>query len=297
MAIRIGIVPGEWGVLFANDPREIAWNVFLDESAEAGYEWIEVGPYGYLPTNVDVLRSELAARRLNVIAATVMNGHLENREDWATIEEETLKVGELGASLGAKHLVLIDDSYTVRDTGEPKMDRRLRGERWKRLIESVHRVADLARERLGLAIAFHPHGETHVETEQQVEALLQDTDADRVSLCLDTGHHAFCGGNPLEFVRKHHGRISYFHLKNPDRAMLEKVRAENIPLERACRMGVFTELSLGTIDYREISKVLNDTGFDGWVMVEQETTREPVPGAIVPAAKRALQYLREIGMG
>ena len=297
MAIKVGVAPGTWGITSANEPGAIAWDLFLDESAEAGYEWIEAGPLGYLPADVDVLKAELATRGLNVIAATVMNGHLDKPEDWPTIEEEVLKTGELGASLGAKHLVLIDDFYTVRATGEPKMDRELGDDGWKRLIEGTHRVADLAAKRFGLPIAFHPHTETHVETEQQLETFLRDTDSDRVSLCLDTGHHAFCGGDPVEFMRKHHDRVSYMHLKSPDRAMLERVRAEGIPLERASELGVFRELSLGMIDFREMSKVLNDSGFDGWVIVEDELSRRPAPGATLPVVRRTRQYLREIGMG
>ncbi len=297
MAIRVGIASGTWGVWSTNEPGAIAWDVFLDESAEAGYEWIEAGPFGYLPTDVGLLRAELGARGLNVAATTAMNGHLDEPEDWPIIEEEVLKTGELGASLGTKHLVLIDDFYTVRDTGKSTMDRELGDDEWKRLIDSTHRVANLAGEKFGLPIAFHPHTETHVETEQQLEAFLRDSDPDRVSLCLDTGHHAFCGGDPVEFMRKHHDRVSYLHFKSPDRAMLERVRAESIPLERATEMGVFRELRLGMIDFREMSKVLNDTRFDGWVMVEDEHSRRPAPGTTLPIAKRTRQYLREIGMG
>ena len=292
MAIKLGVAAGTWG-----GAGEVAWNVFLDESAEAGYEWIEAGRFGDLPTDVGLLRAELDARGLNVISTTVLNGHLETPEDWPTIEEEVLRTGELGASLGTKHLVLIDDFYTVSDTGNPKMARELGDDEWKRLIETTHRVADLARERFGLPIAFHPHTETHVETEPQVEAFLRDTDPDRVSLCLDTGHHAYCGGDPVELMRKHHDRVSYLHFKSPDRAILERVRNESIPLVRAGEMGVFRELSLGMIDFREMAKVLNDTGYDGWVTVEDERSPRPAPGTSLPVAKRTRQYLHEIGIG
>ena len=297
MAVRVGVASGTWGVWAANEPGATAWDVFLDESAEAGYEWIEAGPFGYLPTEVGLLRAELDARGLNLTATTAMNGHLDRPEDWPTIEEEVLKTAELGASLGTKHLVLIDDFYTVRDTGKPTMDGELGDDEWKRLIDATHRIAELVGEKFGLPIAFHPHTETHVETERQLEAFLRDTDPERVSLCLDTGHHAFCGGDPVEFMRKHHDRVSYLHFKSPDSAILQRVRAESIPLERATEMGVFRELRLGMIDFREMSRVLNDTRFDGWVMVEDEHTRRPAPATTLPIAKRTRQYLREIGMG
>ena len=264
---------------------------------EAGYQGIEVGPYAYLPTDVDVLRAELDKRDLKVVATTVMNGHLERPQDWSRIEGEVVRAGELGASLGARHLVLIDDFHTDTSTGVPTMNTELDVDGWQSLIEVTHRVADLVRERFGLPIALHPHTYTHVETEQQVEAFLRDTDAGRVSLCLDTGHHAFCGGDPVEFMRKYHERVSYLHFKSPDRAMLEKVKREGISLERATESGVFREFSLGMINFRDMAKVIEDIGFDGWVTVELEVGRRPTPGVTLPIARRTRQYLSEIGIG
>ena len=296
MAINVGVAAGSWGVSQARAPGQIEWHVFLDESAQASYEWIEAGPYGYLPTDVDLLRAELDTRGLKVTATTVMNGHLEEPEDWPTIEEEVLKAGELGASLGTKHLVLIDDFYTVRATGQRVMDRELGDDGWKRLIEGTYRVADLAGERFGLPIAFHPHTETHVETENQLEAFLEDTDPERVSLCFDTGHHAFCGGDPVEFMRRQHERVSYMHFKDLDRQVLERVRRENIPLQAATEIGVFCEIGLGVIDYAELGKVLHETGFDGWVIVEEDISNPP-PHLPLPRARRAREYLHGVGIG
>ena len=297
MAVEIAVAPGTWGVWAPDEPGGTPWDVFLDESAEGGYRWIEAGPYAYLPTDLDELKAELNGRGLNVVATTVMNGHLETPEDWPRIEADVVRAGELGASLGAKHLVLIDDFHADTSTGAPTMNPELDGDGWQRLIEASHRVADLARERFGLPVALHPHTSTHVETEQQVEAFLRDTDAGRVSLCLDTGHHAFCGGDPVEFMRKHHERVSYLHFKSPDRAMMEKVRTERIPLERATESGVFRELSLGMIDFREMARVIEDTGFDGWATVELEVGRRPAPGTTLPIVTRTRQYLRDIGIG
>ena len=58
MSIKIGTAPDDWGVWFPSDPKQTPWHRFLDEVAEAGFEWIELGPYGYLPTDINLLRSE-----------------------------------------------------------------------------------------------------------------------------------------------------------------------------------------------------------------------------------------------
>ena len=171
MAIKVGVASGTWGIGPETVPGQVAWDTFLDESAEAGYEWIEAGHYGYLPTDPDFLRAELAKRGTQVVATTVMNGHLDRAEDWPATEADVLRSGELGASLGAKHMVLIDDLYPV-GPGTPVSEANLDGDSWRRLIDTTHRVADIALERFGVPIASHSHAQTHVETQEQLSLRL-----------------------------------------------------------------------------------------------------------------------------
>ena len=57
--LRIGTAPDSWGVWFPDDPKQVPWDRFLDEVVKAGYTWIELGPYGYLPTDPHLLEDEL----------------------------------------------------------------------------------------------------------------------------------------------------------------------------------------------------------------------------------------------
>jgi inosose dehydratase len=82
MNIRIGTAPDSWGVWFPHDERQIPANRFLDEVVEAGYEWIELGPYGYLPSDPEVLKRELKRRHLKVSGTFVM-GHIEQPNAFA----------------------------------------------------------------------------------------------------------------------------------------------------------------------------------------------------------------------
>ena len=296
MAIKVGIAPGSWGVGVPGEPGQVPWERFLDESVQAGYEWIEAGLIGYLPTDPEVTRAELRKRGTGVVATTVMKGHLETPEDWPTIEAEVLRAGEFGAALGTRHLVLIDDVYVDNGTGRPALPAKLDESSWKRLIDGTHRVADLVKGEFGLPIAFHGHMDTHVETPDQMEAFLEDTDPERVSLCFDTGHYAFGGGDPVSFLRTHHDRVSYMHFKGLDPAIFEKVKSENIPLKTATEMWVFGEMRRGAIDYAGLAKVIHEVGYDGWAMVEQDMGR-PLLDLPLPMATRAREYLREIGIG
>src|SRR5690349_2969521 len=167
MDVKIGSAPDSWGVWFASDPKQTPWQRYLDEVAAAGYEWTELGPYGYLPTDLPTLQAELDRRGLKVSAACAM-AHLEDPADWPNLERQVLGAGELLAALGARFQVLIDDTYSDLFTGKPTRPARLAASDWKRLIETTHKVADLAQSRFGLQLAFHPHAETHVEYEDQI---------------------------------------------------------------------------------------------------------------------------------
>ena len=295
MEVKVGSAPDNWGVWFPDDPRQTPWQRYLDELVEAGYEWTELGPYGYLPTDLPTLRAELGRRRLKVTGAVVMP-HLEDRDAWPRIEKEVLAVGDVLAKLQAPFLVLIDDVYSNLFTGEPTRPQRLDESGWRQLVETTDRVARLARDRFGLRLVFHPHAETHVEYEDQIEALLEQTDPDLVSLCLDTGHHAYRDGDPVAFMRRHHARIPYLHLKSVDPAVRARVVAEQIPFALAVAQDMFCEPARGAVDFAAFRDVLRDIGYRGWAIVEQDMYPAPFDKPL-PIARRTRAYLREIGIG
>jgi inosose dehydratase len=295
MNIKVGSAPDSWGVWFPTDPKQTPWQRFLDEIVQAGYEWTELGPYGYLPTHLPTLRAELDKRGLKV-SATFAMAALEDPKAWPELERQVLGASEQLASLGAPFLVLIDDAYSDLFTGKPTAPSRLDKNAWKRLIDTTHRVADLVKERFGLKVVFHPHAETHVEYEDQIEALLDQTDPAKVFLCLDTGHHAYRGGDPVAFYRRHHARIPYLHLKSVDGQMQKRVKEEQIPFAIAVGMDMFCEPSKGAVDFPAFRDALRDLNYEGWVTVEQDMYPAPFDKPL-PIAKRTRAYLREIGIG
>ncbi|HKB38864.1 MAG TPA: sugar phosphate isomerase/epimerase [Gemmataceae bacterium] len=295
MDVKVGTAPDNWGVWFPSDPRQTPWHRYLDEVAEAGYQWTELGPYGYLPTDLPTLRAELNKRGVQVTGTFVMP-HLEDRDAWPQIEKAVLSTGELLVKLDAKFLILIDDVYSDLFTGKQIRPARLDDPGWKQLIENTHRVANLAHDRFGLRTVFHPHAESHVEYEDQIEAFLEQTDPARVSLCLDTGHHAYRNGDPVSFMRKHHQRIPYLHLKSVDAAIRKRVADENIPFAIAVAQDMFCEPAKGAVDFAAFRDVLRDIDYRGWAIVEQDMYPAPFDKPL-PIAKRTRAYLREIGIG
>ena len=137
MDVKIGSAPDSWGVWFPQDNKQPPWQRVLDEIAEAGYEWTELGPYGYLPTDLSTLEIELSKRGLKA-SGTFAMGHLEDDAAWPNLEKQILGAGESLSYLGAQFLILIDDTYTNLWTGEATASNSLGNDDWKKLIDRVH---------------------------------------------------------------------------------------------------------------------------------------------------------------
>ena len=106
--LLLGSCPDSWGVWFAEDPKQTPWERFLDELAGVGYEWLELGPYGYLPTDPARLSDELASRSLKVAGGTMhgLSG-LHRPGEFDAIVEQSRKVAALTTALGAAHLIFV----------------------------------------------------------------------------------------------------------------------------------------------------------------------------------------------
>ena len=142
MSIKVGCAPDSWGVWFASDSKQTPWNRYLDEVSQAGYAWTELGPYGYLPPELETLRTELGRRNLKVTGIACMV-HLEDSEAWPGLEKQLIGGGELVARLAGRFVVLIDDTYSDLFTGKLTRPKQLDDAAWKRLIDTTHRAADL----------------------------------------------------------------------------------------------------------------------------------------------------------
>jgi len=295
MPIKIGSAPAAWGVNFPSDPQQTSWSRYLDEVAEAGYEWTELGPYGYLPTDRETLERELGQRGLKLAGGFLMPV-LEDPAAWPDIEKTLLVLGELLAGLGAKFLVLIDDVYTDQHTGELVAEATLDEDAWKILIDATHAAAQLVTQEFGLRLVFHPHADTHVEYEAQIEKFLDDTDRSLVGLALDTGHHAYRGGDPVAFIRKHQERVEYLHFKSVDREMQQEVERDGTPIAVATAQGLFCEPWRGVVDFVGLRNLLVELSYDNFAIVEQDMypTEFDKP---LPIARQTCAYFKEIDMG
>jgi len=293
VTFELGIGPDSWGVWFADDPRQPPAEQFLAEAKEAGYRTIEIGPYGYLPTDPAVLRTELRNIGLSVSGGFVF-GDLHSPEAWDAIRAEVDRTASLLQALDAHHLVLIDAMYTDIFTGELIASPDLDEAQWASLASTSDRIGRYVADRYGLRVGFHPHAETPVEYEHQIRRYLELTDPDVVSLCLDTGHHAYCGGDVVEFMREHHARVTYLHIKSVNPSVMGEVQSKRLPFAMAVQQGAFTEPKYGVVDFVRFREVLDEIGFSGVGIVEQDMYPAPFDKP-KPIAISTREYLQGLG--
>jgi inosose dehydratase len=292
---RIGSAPDSWGVWFPSDPRQTPWTRFLDEIAQAGYEWLELGPFGYLPTEAEALRAELSRRGLRLAGGTT-GGALHRRAEQPAAEAAMLDVARLAAALGANHIVFLPAMYRDLSNGRQLEPGELDADQWRALVDGANRLARVLREETGMRFVFHSHAESHAETDEQIRRFLADTDPELVGLCLDTGHVAYTHGDAAQLLREHSDRIWYVHLKAVDPAVLAQVEAEHLSFADAVRRDVMCEPGLGVPKLDEVTAGLELLPPGTFVIVEQDLYPCDFDRPY-PIAARTRETLRTAGIG
>jgi inosose dehydratase len=283
------------GVWFPDDPKQVPWLQFLDEAAQAGYTAIELGPYGYLPTNPEQLRDELGQRGLTLTGATA-GTHLHRGGD--SLDEalrECSEIAALLAAMDAPYLVTLPAMYTDLYTGELLEPAELTPEQWSLLGQGHSELGRLLRDEFGVRQMFHPHADAHVDSEQRIQRFLEVTDPDTVSLCLDTGHVAYAGGDNRALVARYPDRIGYVHLKSVDPDVLARVRAQGMSFADAVQNGAMVEPARGEPDMPALLADLDALGIPLIAIVEHDMYPAP-PGAPLPIATRTCRYYTEQGL-
>ncbi|GHD84725.1 MULTISPECIES: sugar phosphate isomerase/epimerase [Kocuria] len=291
----IGTAPDSWGVWFPEDEKQTPWQRFLDEVAEAGYSWIELGPYGYLPTDPETLARELKARDLKISAGTVFTAFHRGAGTWDEAWEPARRVAELTAAMDAKHVVVIPALWRDDKTGEAVEDRTLNERQWEDLTAGHDRLGRTLQEEFGLFQQFHSHADSHVESMPQIEKFLAMTDPSLVTLCLDTGHAEYGGASSVELIRNHPERIGYLHLKQVHPDVLARVRAEDMTFKDATAAGVMCEPPQGLPDLREVIEHAEHLGRPLFGIVEQDMYPVANFDDPLPIASRTCNYLLSCG--
>ena len=294
--LTLGTAPDSWGVWFPNDPQQVTWDVYLDEIARVGYAFTELGPQGFMPQDPEQLKDELARRDLKVCGGTVFAGLHKGPEALEKAKQEFGREASLLAAVGAEYLVHLPEQYTDMHTGAATEGADIDPEQWKHLVTGTDELARFLFESYGVKLVFHPHVDTHVDTQPRIERFLQDTDPELVNLCLDTGHVSYCEGDNVDLVHKFPERITYVHLKSVDVEVRARALAEALPLSEAVQLGVMCEPWAGEPHMPTFLGSLGELGRDIFTVIEQDLY--PVtPDVPLPIGARTAGYYAGCGLG
>ncbi|WP_294223983.1 TIM barrel protein [uncultured Shimia sp.] len=295
MSIRIGNAPCSWGVEFAEDDRNPTWQTVLKQCAEAGYKGIELGPVGFMPEDPAVLGEALAEHDLELIGGVVFRAY-HDPDAWGDVLDATHRTAKALKAHGAQHLVLIDSisprrAPTAGRSGEAEqMDKA----EWAAYRDRIAETARIGSEEYGLTVGIHAHAAGFMDFEPELERLLDEVDDSILKICFDTGHHSYAGFDPVAFMKKHVGRISYMHFKDIDPKVKAEVITNRTGFYDACGQGIFCNLGDGDVDFPAVRQVLLDAGFEGWCTVEQDCDPLLDPDPVGDARKNR-EYLESIG--
>jgi inosose dehydratase len=304
--ITIACAPCCWGVDDVKNPHLPDWRTVLDEAVEAGFGGLELGPYGYMPLDVDAVSDALAERNLVIVAGTIFDD-LVSPSNLENLLRQTDDICSLittlptprrqeGQRYDAPYLTIMDWGHDERDfaaghsDGAPRLD----DAAWEGMMSAIHAIAERARDQYGVRAVIHPHAGGYIEFEDEHLRLAKDVDASTAGLCLDTGHLAYAGMDPIKTLRSYWDRLDYIHFKDIDPIVFDQVMRERIRFFDACAKGVMCPIGKGGIDYPAVRALLNELGYAGYITIEQE--RDPRNRASVLAdlaASRA--FLSHIG--
>ena len=298
--IRVANAPCSWGALeFDWAGPAPAFARVLDEMSATGYAGTELGDWGFLPTEADALRHELAARRLDLLGAFVPVA-LSNSSAHPPGVDAAVRVARLlSAVSGDAPFVVLSDDTAANPRRTARAGRIAAGDGlddagWRTLAAGAERIAIAVQDETGLRTVFHHHCATFVETPSEIDELMKRTDSSLVGLCLDTGHSTFGGGHPLDLLDKWGKRVWHVHLKDCDPAIRRRAAVEEWDYAKSVRHGVFCELGAGEVDFPEVLGRLSSAGYDGWLVVEQDVL--PAMGTPAESAARNRAYLRTLGL-
>ena len=290
--VKLGIAPIAW----TNDdlPDLGGENTFeqcVSEMALAGFTGSEVG--NKYPKDTEVLKKALELRNLEICNQWFSSFLLT--KPFEEVEKEFRAQLEFLRTMGAKIIGASEQSYSVHGQEDtPVFGKKyvMNDQEWETLCDGLNRLGKIAKEEYGISLTFHHHMGTVVQDPDEVERLMKGTDPEYVSLLYDTGHFAYCGADPLEMVKKYADRIKHVHLKDIRPEVVQRVKEEGLSFLDGVRAGAFTVPGDGSIEFVPIFKVLEEIGYEGYMLVEAE--QDPAKANPLEYAIKARKYILKI---
>jgi len=285
---RIAGAPVSWGVIEIPDwGYQMPADRVLKEASSLGLPAVEAGPEGLLPTDPAEVSDLLAGYDLGLVGGfvpAILHDPARRESELALVERRA----EFFAAAGADVVVLaaMSGSESFGELVE------LGDGAWKTLFESLKMVEEICA-RHGIAVSLHHHYGTVVERDDQLKRFLEGSE---MGLCLDTGHLAIGGSDPVEIAELAGPRVNHVHLKDVDLEVAGRLAARELSFKEAAQKNAFRPLGDGDVDVGGVVDRLESSGYRGWYVLEQDSVveREPQEGeGPVVEVRKSLDYLSE----
>jgi inosose dehydratase len=288
MSILWGIAPIGW----RNDdiPEIGADNTLqhlLSDIVVAGFDGTEVG--GFFP-EPQILNKELQLRNLK-IAGQWFSSYII-RDGIETAAAAFHKHCEYLQQVHASVAVISEQTHSIQGTGRCVFSDKpyFTDEEWSQLCQGLNELGRIA-EQYQLKLVFHHHMGTGVQTLEEVDRLMENTDPQYVHLLYDTGHIYVSDGDYLTLLHRHMDRIRHVHFKDARKKVLDNCKKEKKSFRDSFLMGMFTVPGDGCIDFSKVYEVLLEQQYSGWIVVEAE--QDPAVAHPLEYALLARKYINE----
>ena len=288
--VSLGIAPIAW----TNDDmpdlgKENTFEQCVSEMALAGFTGSEVG--GKYPADTAVLKKALDLRGIRICNQWFSSFLIS--KPYEDTEKEFIKATDFLREMGAKVIGVSEQSYSIQGKMEqPVWEGKyiMDDQEWKLLAEGLNKLGKIAKDK-GMTLTFHHHMGTVVQTEEEIDRFMEMVDPELVFLLFDSGHLSFAGIDPEKVLKKYVNRVKHVHLKDIRREMVEKSRNERWSFLKGVREGVFTVPGDGDVYFAPIFRILEEAGYEGWVVVEAE--QDPAKANPLEYAKKARAYIAD----
>jgi inosose dehydratase len=260
----------------------------LSEMSALGLPATELGAPGFLPDTPEAVRETLSQFDMTLIGGfTPFVLHDSARRAEAIAEAR--RVAGLFQRAGATEIVsavVLDENWSI--------PRPLDRDEQRHMLEMFGVIDEICAEH-GLQQVLHPHVQTMVETADDMNRVLDGCD---VKWCLDTGHMALGGQDPVAFAKEAADRVGHVHLKDVNMSLAPALMSREISIMQGVQQGLFTPLGQGDVAIAEVVEVLEGSGYRGWYVIEQDTAilgDMPAEGqGPVTSVEASMEYLRTV---
>lgn len=288
--VRLGIAPIAW----TNDDmpdlgKENSFEQCVSEMALAGFQGSEIG--GKYPDNVETLQKALELRGIQICNCWFSSFLIS--KPYEETEREFIRQIHFLKAMGAKVIGVSEQSYSIQGKlDQPVWEGKyvMNDKEWGLLADGLNRLGRIAKD-IGMTLTFHHHMGTVVQTEEEIHRFMKEVDPGLVFLLFDSGHLSFAGIDPEPIMKKYINRIRHVHLKDIRQAMVDRSYSEKWSFLKGVREGVFTVPGDGDVDFTPIFKIIEESGYEGWVVVEAE--QDPAKANPLEYAIKARAYIAE----